>query len=137
MSSTAPARLETTFRRFTGLAFVAAASLRSRRPAPPPVAVAPVPQIASNPEQVAADELRRAYESLKQADPAATDAQLFRTLRLLVNRLENGGMRSGEARKALTRQPEVAPPSPGRRRDAWLSSLRDSSRLLRHTLLGN
>jgi len=70
--------------------------LREIAPAPtvkPTAAPAarPVAKIPDDPEQTAAVHLRNACASLRRADPAATDAQLFTRLRLLVNRLEHGG----------------------------------------------
>ncbi len=128
MYRTAHVTLEHRLRRLTGLAVVAAASIRARTQ-PSVATVAPVPQIVSNPSQVAADKLEQAYESLKQGDPSASDPELFRQLRLMMNRLENGGLSARSPRASITRQPATAAPSvPERRRDAWLGGLR--SRLL-------
>lgn len=66
--------------------FAPAPAKKPPAPAPRPVAV-----IRDDPEQTAAAALRDACAALRRADPAATEAQLFTRLRLLVNRLEHGG----------------------------------------------
>ncbi len=42
----------------------------------------------------AADHMRDAFQAIRGADASATEAQLFTELRLMVNNLEHGGLRS-------------------------------------------
>lgn len=101
------------WRSIATLALAKATELGRRAAAlePPPAAVA---QIVADPMHTAADHLRAAYRALRDADPAATGAQLFTRLRLMVNGLEHGsGVDAGE-RRVVPRSNGQAP-QPGRR----------------------
>ena len=125
-----------------GLAVVAAASLRARASIAPPLEVdAPPAQIETDPQQVAMDHLARAFHTLKGDDRSACDPQLFRQLRLMMNRLENGGLRARGvsehlAPTSISHHPVEPVEAPVRRRDAWLSQLRTRSGALGRALLG-
>ncbi len=112
------------WRRITALALATAAELRSRA-LPEPDQAAPVAEIIADPEQVAADHMLAAYRALETAQPTATNARLFSKLRLMINKLEHGGL---AATPTPTPTPDQEPT------DNWFGSWRNRGRRLRGAL---
>ena len=84
---------ESRLRRIRGLISSTAEVIRAQaRPVPLPIR-RPPPEIEADPEVSAAEHVRRAYGELERANRGASEAQLFTQLRMMINRLEHGGLR--------------------------------------------
>ncbi len=86
-------------------------------------------EIIADPEQVAADHMLAAYRALETAQPTATNARLFSKLRLMINKLEHGGLAA-----APTAAPTPTPTPDQEPTDNWFGSWRNRGRRLRGAL---